>query len=112
MTSAPDGPPMDPALASIRAGAFGNVLAIANATTILLAGSPGSAIRPMGTTLLLFVIPVGTAFLTLPAAGIAIRRGHRVPLAVAGLLLGLSPLFVGVLAFGAVIKFFGYALKP
>jgi uncharacterized membrane protein YhaH (DUF805 family) len=105
-------PEIDPALASVRAGAFGNVLAIANAGTILLSGPPGSAIRPMGTAALVFAIALGTAFLTVPAAAIAIRRGHRVRLAVAGLLLGLCPLFLGLLAVGAFIELFNYTLKP
>lgn len=105
-------PEMDPGLAALRTGAIGNVWAIGAAASVFLAGPPGSAIRAMHVPVILLAIVVGTAFLTLPAALIAIRRAHRVALGVIGLLLGLSPLFVGFLAFAAFIKLFGYTLKP
>jgi hypothetical protein len=96
---------------AVRRSLIGNLLAVLNAATILLA-PPGSAIRPMHVPFFLLVIAVFTALLAWPAAIRALISGRQVVQGIVGLLLGASPLFVGYFVFEAFVKFFGYELKP
>ena len=96
---------------AIRWGLIGNALAVVNAGTIF-AAPPGSAIRPMHIPFFMVIIFIFTAFLAWPAAIRAILFSRQFVRGGVGLLLGLSPLFLGDFAFEWFVRFFGYTLKP
>lgn len=97
--------------ASVRMGIIGNILAIANSASILLIAPPGSEIRPMHVPVFLIMIAIGAALFIIPVAIAAIFRAGQRAMGVVGIVLGLSPLFVGLLTFLAIVHFFGYRLK-
>jgi hypothetical protein len=102
---------IDLGYAAIKAGIIGNILAIANSASIFLAGPPGSEIRPMHIPVFLIMIAIGAALLTIPVAIAALLRTGQRAMGLVGIVLGLSPLFVGLLAFMAFVQFFEYKLK-
>ncbi len=103
-------PAIDAGRVALRRSLIGNVLAFLNAATVLSA-PPGSAIRPMHFPFLLLVIAAFTLLLAWPAAIRALLSGRDVAKGILGLLLGVSPLFVGYFAFVAFVNLFGYTLK-
>jgi hypothetical protein len=104
-------PIRDAGLISIRRGLIGNVLALLTPATILIS-PPGSAIRPMHEPILLLVVAVITASSAWPMAVRALRSRGQVAQGIFGLLLGASPLFVGLIAFLEFVRLFRYTLKP
>jgi hypothetical protein len=96
---------------ALTAGVIGNLLAIANSASILLLAAPGSEIRPMHVPVYLLMIAIGTTLCSIPAAIAGIFQTRRIGRGVAGIVLGLTPLFVGLAAFFAIVHFFGYKLQ-
>ena len=93
-------------------GLQGNVMALLIAMTIFACGPPGSSVRPDFVLLYLLGDAVATAACALPKAILAIcRRGQRM-IGLSALLLGLSPVPVGLVALYAIVVVFGYKLHP
>jgi hypothetical protein len=88
----------------------GNLAAILIAATVLRA-PPGSAIRPMHIPLYLLVIAACSAIIGLCFATETWKHGQRL-LATVGMLLCLTPLFIGLFAFSVLVRLFDYTLKP
>ena len=92
-------------------GLQGNVMAALIATTVLALSPTGSRIWPMPVHLGLLIDAVATALYAVPLGVVAMfNRGQR-STGVFALLLGISPLFVGLAAFYAMVVLLGYQLK-
>ncbi len=104
-------PATDHGRISLRVALIGNLLALANSASILLIDAPGSEIRPMHLPIFLFMIAISTALLTIPLAISALLQARQRTMGAVAILLSLTPLFVGLLAFIAIVHFFDYKLK-
>jgi hypothetical protein len=97
--------------AAIKAGLFGNLMAVATSASILIFDPPGSEIRPMHLGPMLILIALGTALASIPLAIMGLFQKRNIDTAIMGLVLGMTPLATGLVTFILIVCFFGYTLK-
>jgi hypothetical protein len=100
-------------LVTILVGLCGNGVAVLNSATVFQS-PPGSAIRPMAQPVLLLFIAGITAMLAWITAMPALRsrRGRPMICGFIGLILGISPIFVGLWTLSLFIRLGSYTLQP
>jgi hypothetical protein len=101
---------LSPFGAALFVACAGNLVAVLIAATVFRE-PPGSAIRPMHVPVFLLGIAACTGSIGFYFAQLSWRAGEKLRATVA-MALCLMPLFIGMLAFVAIVRLFDYTLKP